>query len=354
MSEKTEDASDHKLKESRKKGEVGKSTDVAVAATLISVLAFVVVMGPSIVERLRRVVSLALDFGSGPLPMEQLYKLIGSFALEMLLIVGPLIVVYGLFGFIAMASQVGLMLSFEAVTPKPEKVDPAAGVKRLFSVRSLVTFLQMVFKALLLGFAIWQAVVGLLPMLSGSVYQTVDGVGKIGWQAVFKILATGALLYLAIGPLDYVLQRWLFLRDQKMSKDDQKREYKQMEGDPLVKGQRKQIAHEMAMSDPREAVASSQAVVVNPTHYAVALRFRNGKDELPVVVAKGVDEAALSIRRYAESIGVPVFANPPLARALHKVPLKHAVPEELFEAVAAVLRWVAEVGRRPDAAAAEP
>jgi type III secretion protein U len=352
--EKTEEASDHKLQEARKKGEVGKSADVAVAATLLGVLVVVVLTGPGAVERLRRVLSLSLDFGSGPLPLERLYKLIGTFTVELFWIIGPPLVVSGLFAAVAMAAQVGLMLSFEPITPKPEKVDPAAGVKRLFSMRSLVTFIQTVAKALLLGFVLWTVIKGLIPMLAGSVYQTVDGVGKIAWQAIFKIVATAALMYMAIGPLDFVLQRWLFRRDQKMSKDDQKKEYKQLDGDPLIKGQRQQLARENAMSDPREAVAGSHAVVVNPTHYAVALRFSGAKDELPVVTAKGVDDAAMAIRRHAEAIGVPVFANPPLARALHKVPQGANVPEELFEAVAAILRWVAEVGRqrRADAAAA--
>jgi type III secretion protein U len=344
MSEKTEDASEHKLKEARKKGEVGKSADLAVAASLLGVLVTVGVMGPRSMERLRRILAQTLDFGTGPIPLERLYKLMGTFTLEAFWIIGPPIVVAGLFAAIAMAAQVGLMLTFESVTPKPEKVDPAAGMKRLFSVRSLVTFMETLFKAVVLGFALWVVIKGLIPLLSGAAYQTLDGIGKIAWQALFKIVAVAALLYLVIGPLDYVLQNWLFKRDQKMSKDDQKKEYKQLEGDPLIKGQRKQLAHENAMSDPTPAVLGAQAVVMNPTHYAVALRYVPG--DLPTVVAKGMDEAALNIRRIAESNDVPVFTNPPLARELYKVQINDVVPEELFEAVAAILRWVAQVGRQ--------
>jgi type III secretion protein U len=147
------------------------------------------------------------------------------------------------------------------------------------------------------------------------------------------------------GPVDYAIQRWQFMKDQRMSKDEVKKEYKSQEGDPEIKHKRKQIAREDARSNPRKAVAGANAVVVNPTHYAVAIRYRAEEFGLPVVVAKGVDGEALMIRRHAEEQGVPLFTNPPLARSLHQVPLGRPVPEELFEAVAAVLRWVDEVGR---------
>lgn len=344
--EKTEEPSEHKLQDARKKGQVAKSTDVAVAASLVGVVLTLVAMGPSDMERLRRILRLALDVGVAAPPMEQILKHMGTMGLEMLWIVLPPVVVAGLFAAIAMAAQVGLMISFEPVTPKPDSIDPAAGLKRIFSARSLVTFLQMLAKAAFIGIVLWLVIEGLIPLLAGSVYQTVDGIGRIAWQALFKIVAAGTLLFLVLAPVDFLLQRWLFIRDQRMSKDDQKREYKQQEGDPHIKGQRKSLAMENALSDPKQAVAGSHAVVVNPTHYAVALRFSSGADALPVVVAKGLDESALAIRRHAEAIGVPVFANPPLARALHKVPLNGTVPEELFEAVAAILRWVGEIGRR--------
>jgi type III secretion protein U len=198
-----------------------------------------------------------------------------------------------------------------------------------------------------LGAVLWQVITGLLPMIGGASYQSVGGIATIGWTAVVKVLCIALGLFLILGPVDYGIQRWLFMKDQRMSKDEVKREFKGQEGDPQLKGQRKQIAHEMANSSPKKAVAGANAVIVNPTHYAVAVRYRAQESGLPVVVAKGVDDEAMRIRRFAEEQGVPVFSNPPLARALHKVPHGSAVPEELFEAVAAVLRWVEEVGRKP-------
>jgi type III secretion protein U len=347
MSEKTEEPSDDKLKKARDKGQVAKSQDVAIAASMLGVVATLVVLGEHNMVRLRRVVQVALAFSDGPLPLEELYRQCAVMLAEALWIVGPPLFVAPLFAAIGLFTHVGLQLSFEAVTPKPENVDPAAGMKKLFSVKSLVTFGLMLAKATLIGFALWNIVLGLIPLIAGAAHQTAGGVGKVGWQALLKLMTTGTLMFLIFGPVDFVLQRWLFRRDQKMSKDDQKKEYKEQEGDPMVKGQRKQMAFEMANEDPKAAVASANAVVVNPTHYAVAIRYNSSAGGLPTVVAKGLDDVALAIRRHAESIGVPVFANPPLARALHRVPLNEPVPEALFEAVAAILRWVEEIGRRP-------
>jgi type III secretion protein U len=158
------------------------------------------------------------------------------------------------------------------------------------------------------------------------------------------VLAVALLLFLVLGPVDYAIQRWQFMKEQRMSKDEVRREYKEQEGDPHVKGERQQLARELSQSDPAERVAGANAVIVNPTHYAVAISYHPGSSGLPVVVAKGVDEAALHIRRCAELSGVPIFGNPPLARALFKVQTDGTIPEELFEAVAAVLRWVEDMG----------
>jgi type III secretion protein U len=213
-------------------------------------------------------------------------------------------------------------------------------------MKSVLTLIQTVFKAVVIGVAIWQVVVGLLPLIAGSAYQSVEGIGEIGWSAVMKIMNLGLLLFIVIGPIDFGLQKWLFLKDQRMSKDEVKREYKDAEGKPMMKGQRKQLTYEIANGDPAQAVGSANAVVVNPTHYAVAIRYVPGETALPLIVAKGIDEQALNIRRHAETLGVPIFANPPLARALHKVPIDNTIPEELFEPVAAILRWVDAIGSR--------
>ena len=177
-------------------------------------------------------------------------------------------------------------------------------------------------------------------MVGAAPYQSPGGVAAIGWSAIYRLLLFALAIFIVLGPIDYAIVRHQFMKSQRMSKDDIKQEYKGQEGDPELKGKRKQIAKEDAQSNPRKAVAGASAVIVNPTHYAVAVRYRPEEFGLPLIVAKGLDAQALAIRRYADAANVPIFSNPPLARALHKAPLGAPVPEELFEAVAVVLRWI--------------
>jgi len=346
--DKTEEPTESKLRKAREEGQVAKSEDLTKAASLLGTLIALLAVSDMAAARLRRIVMLGLDFGDGNLPLIDLYRRIGSMSLEALLVFGPMVLAAALFAVLGAAGQIGIVVAMEAVAPKPESIDPAAGLKKLFSVKSLLTFVQMVFKAVTLGVVLWQLILALLPMISGAVYQSTSAIATIGWQAITRMLLIACGLFLVLGPVDYAIQRWQFMKGQRMSKDEVKREHKGEEGDPEIKGKRKQIARENANSPPpsRKAVAGANAVIVNPTHYAIAVRYRP-EEGLPRVVAKGMDRVALRIRSMAEDEGVPVFSNPPLARALHKVPQGGAVPEELFAAVAAVLRWVEDIGRKP-------
>jgi type III secretion protein U len=346
--DKTEEPTPSKLKKAREEGQVAKSSDLATAVSMLGVLIALSVMGEDAGVRVRGIVQLAMEFGpGGDLPQIDMYRTTGRMMLQAMLIVAPLALVAGLFAALGMMAQIGLVIAMDAVTPKPENVDPVAGMKKIFSVKSLLTFLQTVFKAIVLGVVLWKVIVGLLPLVGGAPYQSISGIASLSWAATMKVLMIAMGLFITLGPLDYAIQRYEFMKGQRMSKDDIKREYKSQEGDPELKGQRKQIAREDAQSSPRKAVAGANAVIVNPTHYAVAVRYRPDEHGLPIVVAKGVDAEALNIRRFADQLDVPIFSHPPLARALHKLPIGGAVPEELFEAVAAVLRWVDQIGRRP-------
>lgn len=353
--EKTEEPTESKLRKAREEGQVAKSQDVAIAASTLAVVGTLLALADGMAARMRTVVALALDFGPGDIGLDILYKRIAAMGIEAALAIGPLVVVAAIGAIVGIAAHIGFQITPKAVQPKFDSINPAQGIKKVFSVKSLMTFLQMVLKAVVIGAVMWQAILQLLPLISGAVFQTPVAIGSIAWGAVGKVLLFAVALFLVLAPLDYALQRHHFMKGQRMSKDEIKREFKGQEGDPEIKGQRKQLARELAEEDPKQAVAKADAVVVNPTHYAVAIRYRADEAGVPIVLAKGVDDAALRIRGHAESLGVPVFAHPPLARALHKVPVDHAVPEELFEAVAVVLRWVDEIGaRREDGADGDP
>ncbi len=344
--DKTEEPTDTKLEKAREKGEIAKSEDLTHAISLLGALLAIAMFGHGAWERLQALVQRGFGFGDGDLPLTELYQRTGGMVLDALWIITPVVLAAAVFAVVGLLVQIGVVFAPKALELQLEKLNPATGIKRVFSVKSLLSFVQMLVKSLILGVALWEVTEALLPLLAASAHQTVPNVALLAWHSLQKLFAVALLLFLLLGPVDYAIQRWQFMRDQRMSKDEVKREYKEQEGDPLVKGERQQLARELAESDPAERVAGASAVVVNPTHYAVAIRYEAGSASLPVVVAKGMDEAALRIRRCAELSGVPVFGNPPLARALFKVPTDAAIPEELFEAVAAVLRWVEEMGGR--------
>ncbi|WP_343640959.1 type III secretion system export apparatus subunit SctU [Roseateles sp.] len=339
--EKTEEPTKKKLDDARKKGQSPKSQDVNAALGLVGLLIVLIVMAESTLDQLSGLIVRALREGVAAKSNEELLALTVDIARAGFLATLPFVAVSVALGLIASFAQVGFNLSFEPLNLQFDKLNPAEGVKKLFSVRSIVDFLKMVAKAIALGAVLWVMIRGLVPLLVGAAYFDAAGVGVLGWKALIKLISAGCLVFIVVGPVDFGLQLWLFKRDQKMSKDEIKREHKESEGDPQLKGKRKELAHEMATSPPEKRVPGSTVVVTNPTHYAVALRYEPGETPLPVIVAKGMDAEALRIRAIAEKSGVPIVGNPPLARALHKLPVDDAIPEELFEAVAAVLRWVA-------------
>jgi type III secretion protein U len=344
-SDKTEEPTDQKLRKAREKGQVAKSQDLSQAISMLGVMLVLLFSADDTLARIHRLFDQAMYFGDGDLPLAQLYERMGAMAVEAGYIVLPLVLVAATFAVVGVLAQIGVLVSMEAITPKVENLNPAAGIKKIVSAKSLMVLGQMILKAVVLGVVLWKLVLVLLPLVTGAVYQSVPAIGAIAWLAVSKVLSIGLLLFLLLGPLDLAIQKWQFTKGQRMSKDDIKREYKDAEGDPEMKHQRERLAHEIASGpDRKQAVNSANAVIVNPTHYAVAIRYDPKLVGLPIIVAKGFDDEALLIRGYAEAAGVPVFGNPPLARALFKVPLNEPVPEALFGAVAAVLKWVTAIG----------
>ena len=351
--EKTEEPTSHKLHQAREEGQMARSQDIAAAASLLAAVGALVGTADSISQRLRAVIGLALDFGPGSSEMDAVYKRMAAMALEAVMAIAPVVMAAAVGAALGTVAHVGFQITPKAVQLKLDSLNPAQGMKKIVSMKSLLAFLQMVLKATVIGVVIWQATLRLLPLIAGAVYQSPDSIGTMAWKAVVDLLWFAVAVFVVFGPVDFLIQHHMFMKGQRMSKDEIKREHKGQEGDPEVKGQRKQLAREFAEEAPSQAVARADAVIVNPTHYAVAVRYRAEEIGVPVVLAKGVDDAALQLRRLAEELGVPVFAHPPLARALYKVPVDHSVPEELFEAISVVLRWVDEIGARSTAGEAQ-
>ncbi len=338
--EKTEEPTQKKLDDAIEKGQSPKSTDVNAAAGLLVCLLYLTVAGRSMAQTAVDLMNLTFDISHGLEDDTALMRRAGEAAFMGLKLIVPFVCMTVLVGIASAFAQVGLNISGESLGPDFNKINPAEGIKKIFSVRSLVDLGKMLVKAIALGAVLWISIRDLMPMLLGATYLQPAGIASIGWTALLKLLGSALLVFIIIGPVDFGIQKWMFLRDQKMSKDDIKREHKESEGDPQLKGERKQLAEEMATTPPSKSVPGATVVVTNPTHYAVALRYDEGVDGLPIVVAKGADAQARQIREIAALHRVPIVSNPPLARALFKVRLNDSIPTELFKSVAAVLRWV--------------
>ncbi|KWI41150.1 type III secretion system export apparatus subunit SctU [Burkholderia stagnalis] len=352
--EKTEEPSERKLKKVREKGQVAKSKDVADAVTLAAVIGVLSAGESLLLGGLTRTIRTALDFVNGDrtpqATFSALHDLAASAALTMLPFVAAAIVA----GIVSQAPQAGFLITLEPVMPKFDAINPMAGIKKIFSMKSLIELVKMIVKAVVLACVIWKLMTSLFPLVVASVYEATPQLSRVLWTVLMKLLGVVVLVVTVFAAADYKLARVMFIRDNRMTKEETKREHKESEGDPHTKGERRRLAREIATSAPaRQKVGQANVLVVNPTHYAVAIRYAPDEHPLPRVIEKAVDDGALALRRHAHAQGVPIVGNPPVARALYRVERDTAIPEELFETVATILRWVESVaGTRADAAVA--
>ncbi|HET7083796.1 MAG TPA: flagellar biosynthesis protein FlhB [Rhizomicrobium sp.] len=232
-------------------------------------------------------------------------------------------------------------LSFDKVMPDLSKISPLAGFKRLFGAESWINLIKGLAKMAVVGVAIWTQLWPERGTLESILNQSTVAVVSDMSHLLFKVLMASLASLGVIAGLDYFWQRLRWLSRNRMSKQEVKEEYRQNEGDPTIKAKIRQLRHERARKRMMAAVPQATVVIMNPTHFAVALKYESGKMAAPVCVAKGVDALALRIRAVAEENDVPVVENPPLARALHAaVEIDDPVPPEHFKAVAQVIGYV--------------
>lgn len=236
----------------------------------------------------------------------------------------------------------GMGLNLEHVFPKAERISPLAGLKRLFSVRSVLDGLKALLVAAVLAALVWDGMEEAGP-------EAFRAVGWGGAEALMHLVRMLepltlrlAVCLVALGGADYVLARFQHFKDLRMSREEVKREYRESEGDPRHKAQRKALHRQLAQGGPARGVRRASAVVVNPTHIAVALRYDLQECEAPYLVAKAQEEEALALRREAQRCGIPVVRDVPLARSLISYDVGEPIPEELYQAAAAVLRVAME------------
>lgn len=340
--ERNEEASPRRREEARKKGQVAKSREVVSVSVLLGCVLFFYFGAGGMVRDLSALMARHLrESAVTPLAESSLQGLVMGYAYEGFSLVFPFLLTVFIAALVANYLQVGFLYSSEAVQPRLSKISPLKGFKRLLGLRSLAELAKNIFKLLIVGSVAYWTVAGeidsLMPLMDQSIWGILIYIGDIA----FKIIIRTCWVLIVLAVLDYLYQRWEFERGLKMSKQEVKDEYKQTEGDPLLKGRIRRLQREMARRRMMGKVPKADVVITNPDHIAVALKYEPGKMGAPTVVAKGADLAAEKIKELARSNGVPVIENKPLARLLFKtVELDHAIPENLYKAVAEVLAYV--------------
>ncbi len=344
MTEKTEEATPKRRREARKDGQVAKSAEFTGVVVMLSAIAVVVVMGLAVVRRLAEFTLQAIEVATRP----QLdSSAVGPFIYESLMTIGwmmgPLVGVTFLMAALITYIQVGPGLSIKPVIPDFAKLDMVKGLKQMFAVDKLVELAKNVGKLSAMGAVGYLVLRKLMPSMAltprGNLLDSTVALAAAALHLSLFLVA-GLVLF---GIIDLIWQRYQHEKKLRMAKHEVKREFKESEGDPMMKGKRKEVHRELAQGSGLKNVQDSDAVVVNPTHIAVALRYREEEMTAPTIVACGKGMTARKIKRRARRHGIPLVRNIELAHALVDVGLESQIPEEFFEPVAQVLKYVYEL-----------
>jgi len=349
--EKIYPATPHKRNESRRKGQVAKSQDLSGAISFLGLLMFFYLTKYTVWDQMASVYSVSFNAIS---LVDQSPIISFLSAMKILAdIITPMLLLALVFGVLGNILQIGIMFSSESLIPKFDKLNPISGLKRLVSVRGLVELAKSIFKLSIIAYVVTSVLISDYPTLlalgkagmaeTKSVGLLVSTIGAIA----FKIMLRVVLILLILAILDYLYQRWQHEQDIRMTREEMREEMKRTEGDPEIRRRIRTVQRELSMARMMKEVPEADAVITNPTHIAIAIKYEYETMDAPYVVAKGERQVALKIREIAVENGIPTIENPPLARALYKnAEVGEAIPMEFYQAVAEVLAYVDELTQR--------
>lgn len=346
-SEKTEQPTEHKLRKAREEGQVAKSKDFTQALLMGSLLGYMLSNSQSIIHNLVEIIIFPAQL-YGMNFRDALRILFDQVLITAVRIILPFILIVIGIAIFGEVMQTGLLLAFKTLIPKGDRLNPASNLKQMFAMKNFIEFFKSILKVCFLTVLIAMVIRDSLQTL---VLIPAAGMGAAG-LAVADMLKTLVIYsFIAFGAIalaDLVYQRYQFRKQQMMSMDEIKQEYKQLEGDPHVKSHRKSMAKEIAMGEMVLKTRKASVVVTNPTHFAVALYYQESQTPLPIVLAKGEDAVAHQMIHVANSYGIPVMQNILLARALFtNAKIDQYIPSDLIEPVAEVLIALRRLSNEP-------
>ncbi|EKE8981267.1 flagellar biosynthesis protein FlhB [Campylobacter jejuni] len=339
--EKTEEPTSKKIEDARKEGNVPKSQDAAAIVTLIIGVTITLFMMSFMGERIVNLYRYYQSFIGVEFDLRIIQAIMIKSIFEVLIILAPIVLSIMIAGVLGNIMQFGFIFTTKPIMPNLGKINPLKGLKNLFSLKKIVESIKIILKV---GIVFTIAFIVLLKFMQElprvELYTMVTQLAWLRDRAIV-LAAIVIVAFLIIAVLDVFLVRFQYFKGLRMSKQEIKDEYKQMEGDSQVKGRIRRLQMEAARRRMVQDVAGADVVITNPTHYAVAIRYDTSKEQAPRVVAKGVDFLALRIKQVAYENNVVVYENPPLARELYKAcDVNDLIPREMFKAVAEVLGFV--------------
>ena len=347
--EKTEAPTEKKRRESREEGQVAFSKELPSAALLAGILLTLIATSPLILDAFREMTTQIFREMSkaDELSIDSLYDLSGEIFSTLLPAFAPFAAIIVLVGILASVLQVGVQITLKAIAPKFNKISPLTGLKRLFSTQSLADFLKSMAKLIIVGIVGYITYMDKITELNGLSVATPEAILEYNFTVVAEVSGKIVLALVAIAIFDYLYQRWHHEKQLMMTKQEVKEETKQTEGDPQLKARIRQIQREMSNARMMQEVPKADALIVNPTHFSVAILYDRDVMEAPEVTAKGTDHMALRMRTVARENSVPILERPELARDLYaNVEIGETIPERFYKAIAEILAFVYRLRRR--------
>lgn len=345
--EKTEDPSAHRIEEFRKRGEVASSKELSsvlvLAATFMTMTITVTYIFEEIHTFIEWLYTLDVATAFTEKSLDTITRRSMAAAIKS---AGPIVGVSLIIGVFVNVAQVGLLFSPEVLNFKPERINPIEGVKKLFTMRSIVEALKAIFKFAIIAGIVFYFLKDKLLSFNGFLHTDALTSFIYGKDIIAKLLFLILIGLFVLAGLDFAYQKYTYMQKLKMTKDEAKRETKEQDGNPEIKQRIKALQREMSQKRMAENVAKADVIVTNPTHISIAISY-NENMVAPEIVAKGADFMALSIRKIAKKHNVPIVENIPLARTLYKtVKVGDGVPRNLYKAVADVLAFVYRLKRK--------